>query len=429
MVISSSADVFFQQNMYANYGERSECWDWSLLLYTELTIRLLGTRYCSRRLGSRCQEACWWFSGDDLGRQFSALDSCLCRNLAMSLASINFLKHFHTFLTGCVQDEQAHWLDRGHAKIRRKFPRVPSSVWQRVKTCGSHEWGKCGVKMWHNTLFLSLNILVSFHRWDPSQSLAGSSAKTPSWPFLKLSKKYHAGMMRCGFLKPYTTFPPHPCWRWTVYHRSDKLFAYNSVMDQLADAQVTWNLFFFVWTSLTLRLNNTICFAECDQVKPIECLKLVLLFTLRYEKDGTRLVGYHTTCASIDRSWDAFLDAHQVDNMVAALSRRNIEPSHLRLVKDIVEVSVWDSSRFSLASTSDHFLNSHHSYRLPARTVELGAFQVVNDAVNNFGREIRKTYPVFPELVSQFNSWFRFNNPHTVTFLETETFSPVLLKL
>lgn len=25
MVISSSADVFFQQNMYANYGERSEC--------------------------------------------------------------------------------------------------------------------------------------------------------------------------------------------------------------------------------------------------------------------------------------------------------------------------------------------------------------------------------------------------------------------
>ena len=242
MVISSSADVFFQQNMYANYGERSECWDWSLLLYTELTIRLLGTRYCSRRLGSRCQEACWWFSGDDLGRQFSALDSCLCRNLAMSLASINFLKHFHTFLTGCVQDEQAHWLDRGHAKIRRKFPRVPSSVWQRVKTCGSHEWGKCGVKMWHNTLFLSLNILVSFHRWDPSQSLAGSSAKTPSWPFLKLSKKYHAGMMRCGFLKPYTTFPPHPCWRWTVYHRSDKLFAYNSVMDQLADAQVKWNL-------------------------------------------------------------------------------------------------------------------------------------------------------------------------------------------
>ena len=90
--------------------------------------------------------------------------------------------------------------------------------------------------------------------------------------------------------------------------------------------------------------------------------------------------------------------------MVAALSRRNIEPSHLRLVKDIVEVSVWDSSRFSLASTSDHFLNSQNSYRLPARTVELGAFQVVNDAVNNFGREIRKTYPVFPKLVSQFNS-------------------------
>lgn len=156
-------------------------------------------------------------------------------------------------------------------------------------------------------------------------------------------------MTRCGFLKPYTTFPPHPYWRWTVYHRSDKLFAYNSVMDQLADAQVTWNLFFFfVRTSLTLRLNNTICFAECDQVKPIECLKLVLLFTLRYEKDGTRLVGYHTTCASIDRSWDAFLDAHQVDNMVAALSRRNIEPSHLRLVKDIVEVSVWDSPWFLL---------------------------------------------------------------------------------
>ena len=64
---------------------------------------------------------------------------------------------------------------------------------------------------------------------------------------------------------------------------------------------------------------------------------------------------------------------HQVDNMVAALSRRNIEPSHLRLVKDIVEVSGLDFSWFSRVSTSDHFLNSRRSHRLPARAVELGA--------------------------------------------------------
>jgi vacuolar protein sorting-associated protein 45 len=86
---------------------------------------------------------------------------------------------------------------------------------------------------------------------------------------------------------------------------SDKLFAYNSVMDQLADAQV----------------------------KPIECLKLVLLFTLRYEKDGTRLV----------------------DNMVAALSRRNIEPSHLRLVKDIVEIAGEDCRTGDLFGNRNFF--------------------------------------------------------------------------
>jgi len=36
--------------------------------------------------------------------------------------------------------------------------------------------------------------------------------------------------------------------------------------------------------------------------------------------------------------------------MVAALSRRNIEPSDLRLIKDIVEVSGWDSSWILLPS-------------------------------------------------------------------------------
>lgn len=44
--------------------------------------------------------------------------------------------------------------------------------------------------------------------------------------------------------------------------RTDRIYAYNSIMQQLADTRV----------------------------KSIECLKLVLLFALRYEREGPRQV-------------------------------------------------------------------------------------------------------------------------------------------
>lgn len=57
----------------------------------------------------------------------------------------------------------------------------------------------------------------------------------------------------------------------------------------------------------------------------------------------------------------------------------------------------------SVAFNSEHFLNSHHSHRLPARTVELGTFQVVKSAkptlyfriyCHNSTHEIDSTSPI-----------------------------------
>ena len=67
---------------------------------------------------------------------------------------------------------------------------------------------------------------------------------------------------------------------------TDRTYAYNAVIEQLSD----------------------------HKVKPAECLRLVLLFALRYEKEGAR----------------------QVDEMVARLVRRDVESSHIRLVKQII---------------------------------------------------------------------------------------------
>ena len=88
--------------------------------------------------------------------------------------------------------------------------------------------------------------------------------------------------------------------------------------------------------------------------------------------------------------------------MVAALSRRNIEPSDLRLIKDIVEVSGWDSSWILLPS-SRTLPKIFTTRRLPARTVELGTFQVVKSAkptlyfriyCHNSTHEIDSTSPI-----------------------------------
>lgn len=68
---------------------------------------------------------------------------------------------------------------------------------------------------------------------------------------------------------------------------SDRLYAYNSVMQQLVNP----------------RANS------------FACLKLVLLFILRYETSGCK----------------------QVNNMVSALQQRNIESSHVHLVTEIVK--------------------------------------------------------------------------------------------
>ena len=57
----------------------------------------------------------------------------------------------------------------------------------------------------------------------------------------------------------------------------------------------------------------------------------------------------------------------------------------------------------SVAFNSEHFLNFHHSHRLPARTVELGTFQVVKSAkptlyfriyCHNSTHEIDSTSPI-----------------------------------
>ena len=70
---------------------------------------------------------------------------------------------------------------------------------------------------------------------------------------------------------------------------SDQVFAYNSIMQQLAD----------------------------PKVKPVECFKLVLLFALRYEGVGSR----------------------QVDEMITALSRMSMSSLYLRVIRDIVSIA------------------------------------------------------------------------------------------
>jgi vacuolar protein sorting-associated protein 45 len=86
---------------------------------------------------------------------------------------------------------------------------------------------------------------------------------------------------------------------------SDRVYAYNSTMELLADSQV----------------------------KPKECLKLVLLFALRYEKEGAR----------------------QVDEMVKALARRNFESANLTLVKDFVKRAGQEHRTGDLFGNRDFF--------------------------------------------------------------------------
>eukprot|EP00227_Mantoniella_beaufortii_P017677 CAMPEP_0197586184 /NCGR_PEP_ID=MMETSP1326-20131121/8240_1 /TAXON_ID=1155430 /ORGANISM="Genus nov. species nov., Strain RCC2288" /LENGTH=572 /DNA_ID=CAMNT_0043150777 /DNA_START=220 /DNA_END=1938 /DNA_ORIENTATION=- len=93
---------------------------------------------------------------------------------------------------------------------------------------------------------------------------------------------------------------------------SDRMYAYNSIMQQLSTN---------------------------SQAKSSECLKLVLLFALRYEKEGTRQVplSKHPYGSSEGAEKLAtFMKFFQVDEMVAALAHRNVEDAHLTLVKEIV---------------------------------------------------------------------------------------------
>jgi hypothetical protein len=57
------------------------------------------------------------------------------------------------------------------------------------------------------------------------------------------------------------------CFFFVFCRRTDRMYAYNSIMQQLADTHV----------------------------KSVECLKLVLLFALRYEKEGPRQVHNNKT--------------------------------------------------------------------------------------------------------------------------------------
>jgi vacuolar protein sorting-associated protein 45 len=68
-------------------------------------------------------------------------------------------------------------------------------------------------------------------------------------------------------------------------------------------------------------------------VKSVECLKLVLLFALRYEKECIR----------------------QVDEMVTALAQRNVESSYVRLVKEIVKCAGEDSRTGDLFGNRNFF--------------------------------------------------------------------------
>lgn len=86
---------------------------------------------------------------------------------------------------------------------------------------------------------------------------------------------------------------------------SDRQYAYTSIMEQLTDRKV----------------------------KTAECLKLVLLFALRYEKEGTR----------------------QISELISAVSQRNIDPSHTMLVKEILKCAGEDNRTGDLFGNRNFF--------------------------------------------------------------------------
>jgi hypothetical protein len=64
------------------------------------------------------------------------------------------------------------------------------------------------------------------------------------------------------------------------YHSSDRIYAYNLVIQKLADLRVriVRSVFFLDFNIFSLQVTN------------FECIKLVILFALRYERDYSKQV-------------------------------------------------------------------------------------------------------------------------------------------